>query len=176
MKTRAYCPHPSHRQTRIPSSPRDLEARKSASTGAPPAFVRFECPDCGIPVSCSEEHWLDDYEIHMEICDILRQINEDDHDIRSQRYFTEFQYPGPPIEEAVINFENWDTYFYTAGFPAVNEDRRMRQVTKLLTYPLTIASVIHEMSFYNIKPGGRLTVEGLKSFTGKILQLRKFNS
>lgn len=176
MKTRAYCPHPNHRQTRMPSSPRDLEARKSASGGEPPAFVRFECPDCGIPVSCSEEHWADDYESHIEICDILRQINEDDHDIRSNRYFTEFQYPGPPIEEAAINFLNWDTYLYTAGFPAVNEDRRMRQVTKLLTYPLTIASVTHEFSPYNIRSGGRLTVEGLKSFSGKYPRFHSFNS
>lgn len=175
MKTHAYCPHPSHRQTRMPSSSRDLEARKSASGGTPPAFVRFECPDCGIPVSCSEEHWADDYESHNELCDILRQINEDDHDIRSNRYFTEFQYPGPPIEEAAINFLNWDTYLYTAGFPAVNEDRRMRQVTKLLTYPLTIASVIHEFSPYTIKSGGRLTVEGLKSFTGRYSRFRTFD-
>ena len=167
MKTHAYCPHPDHRMTRMPSSPRDLEARKSASRGTPPAFVRFECPDCGIPVSCSEEHWMDDYESHNEICDTLRQINEDDHDIRSNRYFTEFQYPGPPIEEAAINFLNWDTFLYTAGFPAINEDRRMRQVTKLLTYPLTITSVLHEFSPYDSIAGGRLTFEGLKSFSGK---------
>lgn len=169
MKTHAYCPHPTHRQTRIPTSPHDLEARKVKSGVDPPAYVSFECPDCGIPVSCSEDHWADDYESHMEICDTLRQINEDDHDLRSGRYFFEFQYPGPPIDEAVINMLNWDLYLYTAGYPAVNEDQSMRQLTKLLTYPMTIASVIHEQSPYSIKAGGRLTVEGLKSLTGKYL-------
>lgn len=166
MKTHAYCPHPSHRPTRIPTSPHDSEARKATSGVDPPAFVKFECPDCGIPVSCSEEHWADDYENHMEICDTLRQINEDDHDLRSNRFFYEFQYPGPPIEEAIVNMLNWDTYLYTANFPAVNADRSMRQVTKLLTYPLTIGSVISEFSPYDMKAGGRLTYEGLRSFTG----------
>jgi splicing suppressor protein 51 len=170
MKTHAYCSHPSHRQTRIPSSPHDLEARKATSGVDPPAHVRFECPDCGIPVSCSEEHWADDYENHLEICDTLRQINEDDHDLRSNRAFWEFFYPGPPIAEALVNMTNWDTYLYTAGYPAINEERSMRQATKLLTYPVTIGSIIHELSPYNIKAGGRLTVEGLKSLTGRYLQ------
>ena len=49
----------------------------------------------------------------------------------------------------------------------------MRQVTKLLSYPVTIASVVHELSPYNIRKNGRLTVEGLKSLTGKQhLQIR----
>ncbi len=42
----------------------------------------------------------------------------------------------------------------------------MRQITKLLTFPLTIASVLHELSPYNIRLGGRLTTEGLRSFSG----------
>lgn len=176
MKTRAYCPHPSHRQTRIPTSPHDPEARKAISGVEPPAHVRFECPDCGIPVSCSEEHWADDYENHLEICDTLRQINEDDHDIRSNRYYWEFEYPGPPIEEAQINMTNWDTYLYTGGYRAINEDRAMRQATKLLTYPMTIGSVIHELSPYSIKAGGRLTVEGLKSLTGMYVGCHTFKS
>lgn len=168
MKVHAYCPHPDHQRTRIPTSPDDHEARK-VLRGAPrpPAHVRFECPDCGIPVSCSEEHWADDYERHMDICDTLRQINEDDHDIRSGRPFYEFEYPGPSIEEALVNLLSWDTYLYTRDYLAINSERSMRQVTKLLTYPVTIGSIIHELSPYNIKRGGRLTVEGLKSLTGK---------
>ena len=46
------------------------------------------------------------------------------------------------------------------------KDREMRQATKLLTYPMTIASVINELSPYNIRKGGRMTPEGLKSFSG----------
>ena len=165
MKTHAYCPHPSHHPTRMPLSPSDPEARKGTTSTKPSAFVRFECPDCGIPVSCSEEHWADDYESHMEICDTLRQTNEDDHDLRSQRFFPEFEYPGPQMEEALVNMTNWDTYLYTREHDAVNEERSLRQVTKLLTYPVTIGSILSELSPYDIRKNGRLTNEGLKSFS-----------
>lgn len=164
IKQNAYCPHPDHRQTRIPTNPDDLEARKT--TGAlPPAHVKFECPDCGIPVSCSEEHWADDYEAHLEICDTLREINEDDHDLRSGRFFPEFEYPGDQIEEAMVNMTNWDTFLYSREFRAINDERSLRQATRLLTYPITIGSVLHELSPYNIR--NRLTMEGLKSLSGR---------
>ena len=165
MKTHAYCAHPSHHQTRMPLSPHDPEARKGPESTQPPAFVRFECPDCGIPVSCSEEHWADDYEAHLEICDTLRQVNEDDHDLRSGRFFPEFEYPGPQMEEQLVNMTNWDTYLYTREYEAINEERSLRQVTRLLTYPMTIGSILSELSPYDIRQGGRLTVEGLKSLS-----------
>jgi mitochondrial splicing suppressor protein 51 len=167
-KQHAYCPHPSHQQTRIPTSPNDPESRKmpEVSTQAP-AHVHFECPDCGIATYCTEEHWEDDYEAHLEICDTLRQINEDDHDLRSGRWFPEFDYPGPQLDEILVNLTSWDTYLYTRGFEAINEDRSMRQATRLLTYPLTVGSVLHELSPYNIRAGGRLTTEGLKSLSGE---------
>lgn len=166
IKQHAYCPHHSHSQTRIATDPEDPEAQKAAQ-GLPPAHVRYECPDCGVPVSCSEEHFADDYERHLEICDTLREINEDDHDLRSGRFFTEFEYPGMQMEEALINFTNWDTYLYSREHQAINDDRSLRQATRLLTYPATIGSVLHELSPYNIKSGGRLTTEGLKSLSGK---------
>ncbi|KAL1958873.1 hypothetical protein VTO42DRAFT_3710 [Malbranchea cinnamomea] len=166
IKQNAYCPHPSHRQTRLPTSPHDPEVRKSAEAAAlPPAHAHFECPDCGVPIYCSEEHWMDDYEAHLEVCDTIRQINEDDHDLRSGRFFYEFDYPGPQEEDFVINMTNWDTFMYTRQFDAINDDRSMRQVTRMLTYPVTIASVLHELSPYTIRKGGRLTVEGLKSLS-----------
>ena len=170
MKTHAYCPHPSHHQTRLPTSPHDPETRKvKGKTSLPPAHVRFECPDCGIPVSCSEDHWADDYESHMEICDTLREINEDDHDLRSGRFFPEFEFPGPQMEEALVNMTNWDTYMYTREFRANNDMRSMRQATRMLTYPMTLGSILHELSPYNIRRGGRLTVEGLKSLSGTLV-------
>jgi mitochondrial splicing suppressor protein 51 len=129
--------------------------------------VSFECPDCGIATYCSEEHWEDDYEAHMEICDILRQINEDDHDLRSGRYFSEFEYPGPQLEEILVNMTNWDTLLYTRQFEAINADRAMRQATRLLTYPVTLGSILHELSPYSVREGGRLTIEGLKSLSGE---------
>ena len=165
MKSHAYCPHPSHHRTRTPLSPNDSESRKQNTTRAP-ALVRFECPDCGIPVSCSEEHWADDYESHMQICDTLRQVNEDDHDLRSGRFFPEFEYPGPQMEEQLVNMTNWDTYLYTREYNAINDDRPLRQVTKLLTYPVTIGSILSELSPYDYKQSDRLTTEGLKSLSG----------
>ena len=169
LKHHAYCPHPSHHQTRIATSPHDLESRKaSAPTSLPPAHVRFECPDCGIPVYCSEGHWAEDYEQHLELCDTLREINEDDHDLHSGRFFSEFEYPGPQIQEALINLTNWDTFLYTRQFRAINEMRSLRQATKLLTYPITIGSILHELSPYSIRKDGRLTTEGLKSLSGKL--------
>jgi splicing suppressor protein 51 len=168
MRQHAYCPHPDHKPTRAPKNPMDLEARKSSEKGSPPAHVDFECPDCGIPVYCCEEHWADDYEAHLEVCDVLRQSNEDDHDLRSGRFFKEFQFAEPQMEEILVNMTSWDTYLYTRDFDALNKDREMRQATKLLTYPMTIASVINELSPYNIRKGGRMTPEGLKSFSGRL--------
>lgn len=171
MMQNALCPHPSHRPSRQSTSPHDSEARKDPNSSTlPPAHARFECPDCGVPVYCSEEHWADDYEKHLEVCDTLRQINEDDHDLVSGRFFPEFaSYPGPQDDNFVVNMTNWDTFLYTREFPAINDERSMRQVTRLLTYPVTIASVLHELSPYHIRKGGRLTVEGLKSLSGIIL-------
>ncbi|KAL3472413.1 Oxysterol-binding protein-domain-containing protein [Aspergillus californicus] len=164
IKQNAFCPHPSHQQTRIPVSPHDPESRKSHSGSIlPPAHSHFECPDCGIPVYCSEEHWMDDFEAHLEVCETLKQINEDDHDLHSGRFFPEFTYPGLQDENFVINMTNWDTFLYTREFDAINDDRSMRQVTRMLTYPLTIGSVLHELSPYSIRSDSRLTAEGLKS-------------
>ena len=167
MKSHAYCPHPNHHRTRMPLSPQDPESRKSPeNTSEPPKFVRYECPDCGIPAYCSEEHWADDYESHMEICDTLREINQDDHDLRSGRFFPEFEYPGPQMEEALVNMTNWDTYLYSREYRAINEERSLRQATRLLTYPLTIGSIVSELSPYGMKGDKRITYEGLRSLSG----------
>jgi splicing suppressor protein 51 len=165
MRQHAHCPHPDHRPTRISES---ASGAPTSSTGnLPAAHVDFECPDCGIPVYCSKEHWMTDYENHLQICDTLRQINEDDHDLRSGRVFPEFDFAGPQLEESMVNMTNWDTFLYTRNFEAINNDRSMRQATRLLTYPVTIGSVLHELSPYSVRPGGRLTTEGLKSLSGE---------
>lgn len=165
MRQHAYCPHPDHQHTKVPTigpKPDDV-----APTGGPepPAHVNFECPDCGLATYCSKEHWMDDYENHLKVCDTLRQINEDDHDLRSGRVFTEAVLPESQLQESVVNMTNWDTFMYTREFEAVNSDRGMRQITRLLTYPVTIGSVLHELSPYTYKKDERLTAEGLKSFS-----------
>jgi hypothetical protein len=168
MKQHAYCPHPEHQTSRAPEMGFRPKAYLGIGTTAP-RHVEFECPDCGIPVYCCEEHWQDDYEAHLDICDALRQINEDDHDLRSGRYFPEFDTAPDQMEESHVNMTNWDTFLYTRDFAAINSDRGMRQATRLLTYPITIASFLHKLSPYNIRPGGRLTPEGLKSLGGMYL-------
>jgi splicing suppressor protein 51 len=108
---------------------------------------------------------MDDFEAHLEVCETIRQINEDDHDLNSGRFFPEFSYPGVQDDNFVINMTNWDTYMYTREFEAINSDRSMRQVTRMLTYPQTIASVLHELSPYSVRGKNRLTAEGLKSLS-----------
>lgn len=110
---------------------------------------------------------MDDYEAHLEICDTLREINEDEHDLRSGRVFPEFQFGAEQLPEAVVNLLNWDTFMYSRQYAAIHEERAMRHATRLLTYPVTIGSVLHELSPYNIR--NRVTAEGLKSFSGKFI-------
>lgn len=112
---------------------------------------------------------MDHYEEHLEICDTLRQINEDDHDLKSGRFFEETILPGEQFEDAKVNMTNWDTFMYTRQFTGVDSERPTRQITRLLTYPVTVGSVLHELSPYGMKEGGRLTAEGLKSFSGEYI-------
>ncbi|CCF47707.1 Mss51p [Colletotrichum higginsianum] len=140
MRQHAYCPHPEHRATRVPTIAPHGEENQAQTGQLAPAHVDFECPDCGVPVYCSKEHWMDNYEAHLEICDTLREINEDDHDLRSGRAFPEFVMAEDQMPEAVVNMTNWDTFMYSREFEAVNDERSMRQVTKMLTYPVTIGN------------------------------------
>jgi len=64
-----------------------------AHTQAQAQGVKFECPDCGWPTHCSEEHWKEDEE-HQKYCSRLRESNEDEHDLRSGRRLREFELPG----------------------------------------------------------------------------------
>lgn len=164
MRQHAHCPHPDHQPTKVSTLP---EGEQTETGDMPPCKVDFECPDCGVPVYCSKEHWMDHYEEHLKVCDTLRQINEDDHDLRSGRVFHEANLPDLQLDDAAVNMTNWDTFMYTREFNAVDSDRAMRQITRLLTYPVTVGSILHELSPYNIQNGGRLTTEGLKSFSGK---------
>lgn len=167
MRQHAQCPHPDHKPTKLPTVAAKPDNTEESNGSMPPAHVDFECPDCGVPVYCSKEHWMDHYEEHLKVCDTLRQINEDDHDLRSGRVFNEGNLPDLQLDEAAVNMTNWDTFMYTREFEAVNSDRSMRQITRLLTYPITVGSVLHELSPYSLNKGERLTAEGLKSFSGE---------
>ncbi|KAF5372835.1 hypothetical protein D9758_001655 [Tetrapyrgos nigripes] len=132
-----------------------------AHTKAQPKTVKFECPDCGWPTHCSEEHWKEDKE-HEKYCSRLREANEDEHDLRSGRRMPEFELPGPQGYEETISFANWDVFWYTRGFNSMDTERSRRHASKLLTYPMTIGSVLHQYSPLMLN-NQRLTPEGSRS-------------
>ncbi len=71
-------------------------------TNSQPRPIAFECPDCGWPTHCTEEHWLVD-ENHAKCCLHLREVNEDEHDLRSGRRLREFELPGA----SPLRLGNW---------------------------------------------------------------------
>ncbi|KZO95704.1 hypothetical protein CALVIDRAFT_555477 [Calocera viscosa TUFC12733] len=123
--------------------------------------VEYECPDCGWPTHCTEEHYAQDSE-HSKYCGRLREVNEDEHDLRSGRYMWEFELPGEQGYEEAISFANWDLLWYTRGFPSMETERSRRHLSKLLTYPMTIAGILHQYSGFTTR-NQRITPEGARS-------------
>ncbi|KDQ60674.1 hypothetical protein JAAARDRAFT_190831 [Jaapia argillacea MUCL 33604] len=128
---------------------------------AQPKAVKFECPDCGWPTHCSEEHWHEDQE-HAKYCGRLREVNEDEHDLRSGRKMREFEFPGEQDIEEAISFANWDVFWYTRNFPSMDSERSRRHASKVLTFPITIGSILHQHSYLTLN-NQRLTSEGARS-------------
>lgn len=126
--------------------------------------VAFECPHCGFPTHASEQRWSEDDQ-HARYWPRLREANEDEHDLRSGREMTEFKLPNEQPYEEAVSFGNWDVFLYTRGFPSIESERSRRHVSKLLTYPVTIGSILHENSPYTIR-NQRLLPEGLRSLMG----------
>ncbi|KAJ1964828.1 translational activator for mitochondrial COX1 [Dispira parvispora] len=166
--------HPNDAQGTVPQqqSPENVLTLNKLQSKPP----TFECPECGYPTHCSQEHYEQDKANHDKICQWLRETNQDEHDLRSGRAFKEFEFPSTQPEEDVVNLANWDTLLYTRSFPSLVNPRAIRHVTKLLTYPMTMASVIHPLSPYNLT--NLLTAEGLRSLAalrttlGEHVQLR----
>lgn len=161
----------------------------------------FECPECGYPTHCGEEHWRKDAVEHEKTCSILRQVNLDEHDLRSGRELLEFNLPGIPILtwvgskraglgvqgfEERVNLSNWDTFYYTRQFQHLEQGQAQRHVSKLLTYPLTIASVLHLSSPFDYSSSSsasnktmitnkpKLTSAGIRSLAGNFLPNSKW--
>jgi mitochondrial splicing suppressor protein 51 len=122
--------------------------------------INYDCPKSGWPTHHDVEEYQADRE-HEKYIPILRQANEDEHDLRSGRELDEFIFPGKQDLEEAINMASWDGFLYTRQFNAVNAERSIRHVSKLLTYPLSIASVLHQGSPYR----KRMTKEGLRSIS-----------
>lgn len=73
---------------------------------------------------------------------------------------------GPQDVETALSFANWDVFWYTRGFPSMNTERSRRHSSKLLTYPLTVGSVLHQFSGLTVS-NQRLTSEGSRSLAGE---------
>lgn len=125
-------------------------------------LVNYDCPESGWPTHYSRKEWEEDEE-KWKYIPRLREANEDEHDLRSGRDFPEYTLPGAQAWEEVINFSSWDVFFYTRAFGSIESERSRRHVTKLLTFPTTIAGVLHENGPYHTR-NRRMTREGTRSF------------
>ncbi len=73
--------------------------------------IAFDCPESGWPTHHDAQEWEADVEKAKTI-PILRQANEDEHDLRSGRELTEFNFPGSQDIEEAINMLSWDGFLY----------------------------------------------------------------
>jgi hypothetical protein len=74
---------------------------------------------------------------------------------------------GPIPYGETVSLSNWDIFWYTRGFPSVDTERARRHLSKLLTYPMTVAGALHEYSGLTTR-NQRVTPEGLRSLAGKV--------
>ena len=104
-----------------------------AHTRAQPKAVSFECPDCGWPTHCSEEHWAADQE-HQKYCSRLREVNEDEHDLRSGRKLHEFDLPGTtfPIPRYEVSDYLTDWHYRPTG---CRDIALIRELGRVLVHP-----------------------------------------
>ena len=128
--------------------------------------IDYTCPISGIPTHHSKEAWENDkYYQDNKIYDILKKVNIYEHDLRSGRDFPEFEFPNFQKRDNLVNLANWDTFFYTRGFSSMDTEFQLAIVTKLLSFPMTLASILHQFSPYFLNPKGPLSIEGLKSLS-----------
>jgi len=140
---------------------RIMEVAKCPVTGK---NIQYVCPLSGIPTHHSKEAWEMDKNYHEnKIYEKLRKVNIYEHDLRSGRPFPEFEFPLSQGRDRVINMTNWDLFFYTRGFYSMDTEFQLAAMTKMLSYPLTIASILSQFSPYFLNPKGPITLEGLKS-------------
>ncbi|SCU89214.1 LADA_0E14268g1_1 [Lachancea dasiensis] len=126
--------------------------------------INYTCPISGIPTHHSREAWENDVAYQESTKpEILKKVNIYEHDLRSGRPFPEFDFPLDQDFDRMVNLTNWDLFFYTRGFYSMDTEFQLAAVTKMLSYPVTIGSVLHQFSPYSLNPKGPITLEGLKS-------------
>lgn len=126
--------------------------------------INYTCPLSGIPTHHSRKAWEQDKKYHeTEKWKILKKVNIYEHDLRSGRPFPEFDFPGEQQNNTMVNFRTWDTYLYTRHFFSMDTEFQLAIVTKMLTFPVTISSILSQFSPYFLTPRGPIQMEGLKS-------------
>ncbi|SGZ49512.1 CIC11C00000004876 [Sungouiella intermedia] len=71
---------------------------------------------------------------------------------------------------------SWDSFFYTRDFNPMNTEFNLAAATKVLTYPITISSLLHKYNPYGLEPKGPLTIDGLRSLSALKYTLYSQNS
>lgn len=126
--------------------------------------IKYTCPVAGVPTHHSREAWQQDKEYHESgRAQLLRKVNIYEHDLRSGRPFPEFDFPRSQGPDRMVNLTNWDLFLYTREFYSMDTEFQLAVVTKMLSYPITVASVLHQFSPYALHPKGPVSLEGLKS-------------
>ena len=116
-----------------------------------------ECPNCGWPTHASQASWELDQQRHAQVCPTLRQWTEDEHDLRSGRPMWELNFPGRQPRNHVLNLTDWQFLFVTRRFSkaVLQNPTVQRHVSRLLTYPYTVASLLNKpWVYYNSKTEG----------------------
>jgi mitochondrial splicing suppressor protein 51 len=135
---------------RLPSSewdqPSDIPGGTLRHEAAPKSRSRpvYECENCGWPSHSDRNNWEMDKERHAQVCQLLRQWTEDEHDLRSGRPLWELNFPGRQPSSSVLNFTDWNYLFVTRKFSnaVLKSPIVQRNLSRLLTYPYTIASLL----------------------------------
>lgn len=139
--------------------------------------INYTCPLSGIPTHHSRAAWEQDKQYHeTKKWAILKKVNIYEHDLRSGRPFPEFDFPQELEFDRTVNMTNWDLFFYTRQFYSMDTEFQLAAVTKMLSYPITIASVLHQFSPYYLNPKGPITLEGLKSLAALRYTLYPFEN
>lgn len=78
---------------------------------------------------------------------------------------------GPQDYESTPSFKSWDSLFFTRNFQSIDTDRSRRHLSKLLTYPMSVAGALHQYGPFTRgsgaasdgASGNRWTREGTRS-------------
>lgn len=156
--------HPWDQSPSVDLRERAAKIRTQAHCPVTGKDINYTCPLSGIPTHHSREAWEMDKAYHdSKKYEILKKVNIYEHDLRSGRPFPEFDFPQQQGYDKAVNLTNWDLFFYTRSFYSMDTEFQLAAVTKMLSYPITIGSLLHKFSPYSLNPKGPITLEGLKS-------------